>query len=235
MRRRSWNRSISLRRTRAGVAAGVAAAVGAAVLAVLVPSPASLAATPPAKAPAKATAAAVRAADLRAGSTLFAQYGCGACHTLAAARAAGTAGPSLDVLGLPAAEIAGQLTRGSIAMPSFRTRLTVKQISQLAGYIAASARARAGRPRDVRSLFLGYCGGCHALQTAGSRGAAAPNLDARPYTAAQVIAALVTQHALSMGFGVHFSGPELAAVAAFVAGPAAPADTPPAATTTAGG
>ena len=192
-----------------------------------------LAATPPVKPPVKPSAAAVRAADLKAGSTLFSQNGCGACHTLVAARAAGTSGPSLDVLGLPAAEIVGQLTRGSIAMPSFRKRLTAKQISQLAGYVAATARARSSRPRDARSLFLGYCGGCHVLAAAGSRGYTAANLDAKATTAEQVISALVNRHPLSLGFGVHFSGPELSAVAAFVAGPAAAA--PAATTTTANG
>ena len=176
----------------------------------------------------------MRAADLKAGGTLFVQYGCGACHTLAVARAAGTAGPNLDILGLPAAEIVGQLTQGSIAMPSFRTRLTAKQISQLAGYVAASARARTSRPRDARSLFLGYCGACHALLAAGSHGTLAANLDAQRYTEQQVISALVTRHPLAMGFGVHFSGPELSAVAVFVAGAPLPAGASPATTTSAG-
>lgn len=222
-----------------------AAAVLLAVLTAAVSPPVALATAPPAKPPAKtpatttpkpgspAHAAAIRAANLKAGKALFAQLGCGACHTLGAARAVGTAGPNLDIIGLPAAEIVRQLTRGSIAMPSFRNRLTAKQISQLAGYIAASARARTSRPRDAKSLFLGYCGSCHVLQAAGSRGTIAVNLDLTRSTAEQVISALVTKHPLSMGFGVHFSGPELAAIAAFVAGPAdAP---PPAATTTAAG
>lgn len=218
-----------------------ALAAGVTVLAPLAFAVPALAARPPAKTPVKApakptakpTAAAVRAADLRAGGMLFAQYGCGACHTLAGARAAGTGGPDLDVLGLPAAEIAGQLTRGSISMPSFRTRLTAKQITQLAGYVAATARARTSRPRDAKSLFLGYCGGCHVLRAAGSRGNSAPSLDAKRITAEQVTSAIVTLHPLSLGFGVHFSGSELAAVAAFVAGPAT--EPPPAATTTSGG
>ena len=219
-----------------------AAVVLLAALTAAVSPPVALATSPPAKTPAKPTpkpkpgtpayAAAVRAANLKAGKALFAQLGCGACHILGAARAAGTAGPNLDVIGLPAAEIVRQLTRGSIAMPSFRTRLTAKQISQLAGYIAASARAKTSRPRDAKSLFLGYCGSCHVLEAAGSRGTIAPNLDLTRSTREQVISALVTKHPLSMGFGVHFSGPELAAIAAFVAGPA---DAPAPATTTAAG
>lgn len=238
---------------RASVAAVVAAAAVLAAVAVVVPAFAAPAATPPAVktvgAPApkpaarpaskpatkpapKPSAAALRAANIRAGGTLFGQFGCGACHTLAAARAAGTAGPNLDVLGLPGAEIAGQLTRGSIAMPSFRTRLTVAQISQLARYVAASSRAGTSRPRDARTLFVGYCGSCHVLQAAGSRGAVSVSLDAKRYTDQQVISALVTQHPLSMGFGVHFSEVELPALAAYVAGAASSAAAPPATTTT---
>lgn len=207
-----------------------AAVVLLAALTAAVSPPVALATSPPAKTPAKTTpkpkpgtpayAAAVRAANFKAGKALFAQLGCGACHILGAARAAGTAGPNLDVIGLPAAEIVRQLTRGSIAMPSFRTRLTAKQISQLAGYIAAASRAKTSRPRDAKSLFLGYCGSCHVLEAAGSRGTIAPNLDLTRSTREQVISALVTKHPLSMGFGAHFSGPELAAIAAFVAGPA---------------
>lgn len=221
-----------------------AAAVLLVALAAAVLPPVAPATSPPAKTSAKTTprptpepgtpayAAAVRAANLKAGKALFAQLGCGACHILGAARAAGTTGPNLDVIGLPAAEIVRQLTRGSIAMPSFRTRLTAKQISQLAGYIAASARAKTSRPRDAKSLFLGYCGSCHVLAAAGSRGTIAPNLDLTRSSREQVISALVAKHPLSMGFGVHFSGPELAAIAAFVSGPA---DAPAPPTTTAAG
>ena len=82
----------------------------------------------------KPSAAATRAADLRAGATLFAQNGCGACRTLAGARSHGAKAPDLDVLGLPPAEIVRQLTRGSIGMPSFKGRLSTAQIAQLAGH-----------------------------------------------------------------------------------------------------
>ena len=215
------------------IAALVATAVAVPAPAATPPAASAPAAKPAAKPAPKPSVVAVRAADLKAGGTLFAQYGCGACHTLAAARVAGTAGPNLDILGLPVAEIVGQLTHGSIAMPSFRTRLTPKQIAQLAGYVAASARARTTRPRDARSLFLGYCGSCHLLQAAGSRGVISVNLDAQRYTDRQVIFAVVTQHPLALGFGIHFSTPELSALAVFVAGSQSPADASPATTTTA--
>lgn len=132
----------------------MAAALGSVGLAAAAPptktAPAKAA---PAKAPVKLTPAQARAADLRAGATLFANSGSGACHTLAGARAVGRAGPDLDVLGLPAAEIARQLTKDSIAIPSFKNRLSAAQIAQLAGYIAATAKARGTRPRDALVLL----------------------------------------------------------------------------------
>ena len=167
--------------------------------------------------PATPSAAAVKAAALRAGATLFADNGCAACHALAGARATGARAPSLDVLGLPAVEIARQLTRGSISMPSFRTRLTATQIAQLAGYIAATAKNRSTRPRDPASLYRGYCGMCHALPAAGATGVTAARLDAKALSAAEVVNGIVQQHALSQGFGVHLTASELAALARFVA------------------
>ena len=166
---------------------------------------------------AKPSVAALKAAALRAGASLFADNGCGACHALAGARATGARAPSLDALGLPAAEIARQLTRGSISMPSFRTRLTATQIGQLAGYIAATAKSRSTRPRDPASLYRGYCGMCHALPAAGATGVTAVRLDARALSTAEVVNGIVQQHPLSQGFGVHLTASELAALARFVA------------------
>lgn len=213
------------------VAFAVAAAPWAAVSKPVV----SAATTTPTKKPVPAkpkptlTPAQLRAANLRAGAALFAANGCGACHTLAAAHGAGTAGPNLDLLGLPAAEIVKQLTKGSISMPSFKARLTAAQIGQLAGYVVATARARGTRPRDPATLFRGYCGTCHALAAAGTPGAVAPRLDGHSYTAADVQSAVVSGHPVSLGFGSHLDGSELQAIAAYVAAASPPAQ--PATTT----
>lgn len=188
-----------------GLAGAVAAGAGAAT-----PKPKKPAAPKP------LSPAAVRAADLKAGGTLFMVNGCGACHTLAGARVDGAKAPDLDVLGLPAAEIVRQLTKGSISMPSFKGRLTTKQIAQLAGYIAATAKAKERRPRDAVSLVRGYCGMCHALASAGARGVTAAPLDAKPVTAQEVVNAIVQKHPLSMGFGLHLEGDELQALADYV-------------------
>ena len=201
-------------RARAGLAAGLsllAAAGGAA----------SATAPKPRPKPSAKPGAAARAADLRAGARLFAENGCASCHTLAAAGASGTAGPDLDVLGLPQAEIVRWLTAGGRSMPSFAGRLTRTQISQLALYVVTTARNRTRRPRDPRSLFAGYCGACHALAAAGTRGGPGPSLDGTGLGAAAVVSAVVGGHSPPVGVGL--TADEIARIAAYVAASAAPA------------
>ena len=189
-------------------------AVAAAAVAALALVPAGGAAAP---APKPATPAAGRAAALKAGAGLFSANGCGACHTLVGAGARGAKAPDLDVLGLPAAQIVKQLTRGSISMPSFRGRLTTVQIQQLAAFVAATAKAKERRPRDAATLYRGYCGMCHTLAAAGSQGAGGPALGTAATTAAEVQLAVVDQHSAAYGFANHLEPAELAAIAAYVA------------------
>ena len=152
---------------------------------------------------------------------LWTTNGCAACHTLAAAHATGSSGPNLDVLGLPAAEIARWLTAGGRSMPSFAATLTKRQIGQLALYVSSSARNRTKRPRDARSLFHGYCGACHVLAAAGTAGTIGPSLDGKGYAAAAVVASLVGGHTPSVAVGL--SADEIARVAQYVAASATPA------------
>ena len=72
------------------------------------------------------------------GAALWAQSGCGSCHTLGVAGAAGTAGPNLDELHPTAAAIAAQVRSGGPGMPSFARRLTSGEISELAAWVASS-------------------------------------------------------------------------------------------------
>jgi cbb3-type cytochrome c oxidase subunit III len=73
------------------------------------------------------------------GETIFAQAGCGSCHTLAAAGATGTIGPSLDESKPDVALAVDRVTNGQGGMPSFRGRLTEEQIQAVAEYVAESA------------------------------------------------------------------------------------------------
>ena len=74
-----------------------------------------------------------------AGAAVFAESGCGSCHTLAAAGATGTIGPNLDET-MPSQELAIERVRdGAGAMPSFSDSLSAEQIEMVAEYVATSA------------------------------------------------------------------------------------------------
>lgn len=76
--------------------------------------------------------------DAAAGEELFASNGCGSCHTLAAAGAAGTVGPNLDET-TPDFELAvTRLTEGKGGMPAFGDQLEAQQIADLAQYVVES-------------------------------------------------------------------------------------------------
>ena len=81
------------------------------------------------------------AGSTAAGKEIFASAGCGTCHTLADAGAAGTVGPDLDA-SRPAAElVVERVTNGQGAMPSFSDQLSEEQIAEVAAYVTAVAGA----------------------------------------------------------------------------------------------
>lgn len=73
------------------------------------------------------------------GATVFAQAGCGSCHTLAAAGAAGTVGPNLDQLAPTKEAVVTIVTNGRAAMPSFADQLDAEEIEAVAEYVSESA------------------------------------------------------------------------------------------------
>ena len=74
-----------------------------------------------------------------AGKAVFADNGCGTCHTLAAAGSNGTIGPNLDET-KPSKELAiDRVTNGSGAMPSFADSLSEEQIEMVADFVSSSA------------------------------------------------------------------------------------------------
>jgi mono/diheme cytochrome c family protein len=90
----------------------------------------------PEPAPAPVTAP---AAGDEPGRRVFADAGCGSCHTLAAAGASGTVGPNLDEL-RPAAAAVEQIVRsGRGAMPPFGDRLEEGEIEAVARFVASEA------------------------------------------------------------------------------------------------
>lgn len=80
-----------------------------------------------------------RTAAADPGREVFADAGCGSCHTLAAAGATGKVGPNLDQTQRNAATVAQVVRDGRGAMPAFGERLDDGQIEQLANFVARSA------------------------------------------------------------------------------------------------
>jgi mono/diheme cytochrome c family protein len=64
---------------------------------------------------------------------------CGGCHTLAAARTTGKAGPNLDDERPSADKVVEQMIEGGGGMPSFRGSLTRAQMNRIAAYVAQAA------------------------------------------------------------------------------------------------
>jgi mono/diheme cytochrome c family protein len=91
--------------------------------------------------PPKAAAALPPGADVAAGAKVFDSAGCGACHTLAAAKANGQAGPNLDAKRPDFERVRAQVEHGGGGMPAFGGRITPAQIRDVAAFVAT----RAGR------------------------------------------------------------------------------------------
>jgi mono/diheme cytochrome c family protein len=73
------------------------------------------------------------------GAAIFADSGCGSCHTLTAAGTSGTIGPNLDE-SKPSKELAMERVRdGRGAMPSFADSLSPEQIEAVAEYVSQNA------------------------------------------------------------------------------------------------
>jgi cytochrome c6 len=70
------------------------------------------------------------------GKQVFAQSGCGGCHTLADAGSSGSVGPNLDD-SKPSFELAVErVTNGQGAMPAFGDQLEPQQIADVSQYVA---------------------------------------------------------------------------------------------------
>ena len=78
--------------------------------------------------------------DPEAGADVFASAGCGSCHTLAAAGATATVGPSLDLAKPSEALVVERVTNGKGAMSSFAGQLSEQQIADVAAYVHESTQ-----------------------------------------------------------------------------------------------
>jgi cytochrome c553 len=80
-----------------------------------------------------------RNANPASGAKVFAQSGCGTCHTLEAAGANGQIGPNLDALRPTYERALTQVTKGGGGMPAYGKKLTAAQIRDVAAFVASTA------------------------------------------------------------------------------------------------
>jgi mono/diheme cytochrome c family protein len=73
------------------------------------------------------------------GGEIFAQAGCGNCHTLAAAGSSGTIGPNLDEAQPSHDLVTERVTNGMGAMPPFKDQLSEDQIEAVSDFVAENA------------------------------------------------------------------------------------------------
>jgi mono/diheme cytochrome c family protein len=77
------------------------------------------------------------------GKQVFADAGCGNCHTLKAAGSTGTTGPNLDLLKPTRDGVVAQVKAGGGGMPSFAGELSSSQIDAVAAFVSGSATSTA--------------------------------------------------------------------------------------------
>jgi mono/diheme cytochrome c family protein len=77
------------------------------------------------------------------GAKVFADAGCGDCHTMRAANAKGNVGPNLDELRPNEEKVAKQVKSGGNGMPAFKDELSAEEIQQVAAFVATAAGAGA--------------------------------------------------------------------------------------------
>jgi mono/diheme cytochrome c family protein len=73
------------------------------------------------------------------GEQVFADAGCGNCHTLAAAGASGTTAPNLDERQPDRDRVEEQVREGGGGMPSFEGQLSDEEIEAVSDYVAENA------------------------------------------------------------------------------------------------
>ncbi|MBD0318150.1 MAG: cytochrome c [Thermoleophilia bacterium] len=80
------------------------------------------------------------AGDAGRGEQIFAESGCGNCHTLSAAGASGTVGPNLDELKQDESAVVAQVTNGGEGMPAFGDQLSPDEIAAVAAFVVEASR-----------------------------------------------------------------------------------------------
>jgi mono/diheme cytochrome c family protein len=74
--------------------------------------------------------------DAKAGAAVFAEQGCGGCHTLKEAGSDGSIGPNLDEAKPDYDLVVDRVTNGKGVMPAFGDELSEQEIRNVAAYVA---------------------------------------------------------------------------------------------------
>ena len=87
-----------------------------------------------------AAVASVDAAKMAKGKDVFANYGCGGCHSLADAGVTGHVGPAFDGdANLSEAFVADRVTNGQGPMPAFGGQMQPEEVAAIAYYVTHAA------------------------------------------------------------------------------------------------
>jgi mono/diheme cytochrome c family protein len=69
------------------------------------------------------------------GKSVYAEAGCGGCHTFEPAGSTGTVGPNLDDADVSFDAVVAQVTNGGGGMPAFGDRLSEAEIRDVAAFV----------------------------------------------------------------------------------------------------
>jgi mono/diheme cytochrome c family protein len=125
-------------------------------------------------------------------------------------------GPNLDLLRPTAAQVAAQVRLGGGGMPSFASRLSSLQITEVAVFVARASRLRPPPAASARVLFRTFCGRCHTFAAAGTSGTRGPNLSEEALTAATVAAKIRSGGDGMPGLTESLSPRQIARIATYV-------------------
>ncbi|MGH3081351.1 MAG: c-type cytochrome, partial [Gaiellaceae bacterium] len=83
-------------------------------------------------------------ADGGPGATVFAEAGCGSCHTFSPAGSTGNVGPNLDEADVSFEQAVQQITNGGGGMPAFKDELSEQEIEDVSRYVSEGGSATGG-------------------------------------------------------------------------------------------
>lgn len=83
-----------------------------------------------------------------AGKIVWAQAGCGSCHTMRDAGSTGTIGPNLDETQPDVDVVMDRVENGKGRMPAFKDRLSEKEISDVAAYVLDATQLSTATTED---------------------------------------------------------------------------------------